>query len=356
MKLLLIGPYPPPHGGISVHVTETKKYLEQAGVEVRVLNTDRRAALNQESLGFRSTSDLILILLRHARGGWTLHLHTNGHNPKSWGMACICGLAGMFAPASLLTLHSGMTPAFLNQGSLWRRSFAWFVCELYDRVIAVNSHILDALAGLGIPEHRMEMLPAYLPASPPAELPVHLDASIGAGIRDRWPVLTTVLFFRPEYGFELLTQALARLRTTYPKLVCLVMGSGEQQKEAQQRIREEGIQDAVVLLGDVPHELCLALISGSDVFVRATLEDGDSISVREALSFGVPTVASDVGNRPAGALRFRAGDLEDLISKIETVLNESGRNLNRGKTPAIANGFQRLKEIYQNSMFEGAQG
>src|SRR5205823_6671040 len=43
VKLLLIGPYPPPHGGISVHVAEAKRQLDERGICCRVLNLDRRA-------------------------------------------------------------------------------------------------------------------------------------------------------------------------------------------------------------------------------------------------------------------------------------------------------------------------
>ena len=68
------------------------------------------------------------------------------------------------------------------------------------------------------------------------------------------------------------------------------------------------------------HEACLALISACDVFLRPTLEDGDSISVREALSLGVPVVASRVGTRPAGAILFQPGDVEEMVAKIELAM------------------------------------
>ena len=41
MKILLIGPYPPPHGGISVHVSGIHRQLMAAGIPCRVLDTGR---------------------------------------------------------------------------------------------------------------------------------------------------------------------------------------------------------------------------------------------------------------------------------------------------------------------------
>jgi glycosyltransferase involved in cell wall biosynthesis len=157
------------------------------------------------------------------------------------------------------------------------------------------------------------------------------------------------LFFRPEYGFDLLIAALARLRRIYPALGCLVMGTGEQRAEAEQRIREAGLEDSVLLLGDVPHDACLAWMSAGDVFLRPTLADGDSISVREALALGVPVVASRVGARPAGAILFRPGDVEEMLAAVGLALASK-----RKSPPRAAGSMDRLMEIYRQ--VNGSQG
>src|SRR6185503_11969747 len=58
------------------------------------------------------------------------------------------------------------------------------------------------------------------------------------------------------------------------------------------------------------------LMARSAVFVRPTFRDGDSISVREAVSLGVPVVASNVGSRPDGVALFEAGDISGLVEQI----------------------------------------
>ena len=54
--------------------------------------------------------------------------------------------------------------------------------------------------------------------------------------------------------------------------------------------------------------------------VRSTFVDGDAITVREALAFGVPVVASDTAFRPEGVTLFRKGDVSDLVAKLRQVL------------------------------------
>jgi glycosyltransferase involved in cell wall biosynthesis len=57
-----------------------------------------------------------------------------------------------------------------------------------------------------------------------------------------------------------------------------------------------------------------------DLFVRPTRADGDSISVREALGLGVRVLASDVGQRPPGVVRFSVGDPASLAAGARAAL------------------------------------
>ncbi len=54
--------------------------------------------------------------------------------------------------------------------------------------------------------------------------------------------------------------------------------------------------------------------------LRTTWYDGDAISVREALHFGVPVIASDNGMRPEGTHLIPARDLEALVAAAEKIL------------------------------------
>jgi glycosyltransferase involved in cell wall biosynthesis len=306
MKILLIGPYPPPHGGISVHVLGIHRGLAAAGVPCRVLDT---SAVRSWSFHFA--------LLRYSVQGWTLHLHTNGHNWKSWLLALWCGIAGQSSGSCILTLHSGLAPGYVTALRGWRRRIARLTCRLYSRVICVSPAVRDAVVLLGQPTDRTDIAPAYLET---ALTEVSLDHQIAAWTENHRPLLSTALFFRPEYGFDLLVSAIAKLRVRYPSVGCLVMGSGEQESEARKRVRDFGLENHMLLVGDVMHAQCLALISRSDLFLRTTWFDADSISVREALALGVPVVASRVCARPKGVILFQPGDVTDLLSKIESAM------------------------------------
>jgi glycosyltransferase involved in cell wall biosynthesis len=336
IKLLLVGPCPPPHGGISVHVATAHRLLARSGARCRLLDTGghRRPGGGRGGRAGRAAAALLRLAARVRRGardGWTLHLHTNGHNPKSWLVALACGLAARRSPGRVLTLHSGMVPEYLGTGRRWRRALARLALGPYGRVLCVNPEIREALAGLGVDRRRLGVLPAYL-APPAAEAgpALPLGDALERWLAARSPLLVTALFFRPEYGFEVLLEALARLAGRHPGLGCLVLGSGEGEAAARRLVAERGLGERLFLSGDVAHELCLAAMARADLFVRPTLVDGDALSVREALALGLPVVASDVGVRPPGAVLFPPGDAGALAAAVAAVLAAG-----RGEEPAL---------------------
>jgi glycosyltransferase involved in cell wall biosynthesis len=326
MKVLFVGPYPPPHGGISVHVWSAHALMKRAGQQSNVLNIDPRAAESDAYIKISGALDLIRELGRHVRSGWSLNVHTNGHNPKSWAIAMVCGIAGRFGPGAELTLHSGIAPAYIRSAPKWMRRVIRHTCHMYNDVVCVSSEIAAAVAGVGLPQERIHIMPAFLPVE---VTPVAIPDEIERWLAQHSPVITCTMFFRPEYGFDLLVQAVERLRKTWPRVGCLVMGSGENREQAAALVQERGLSDTIALCGDLDHELCLVLMSRSAVFVRPTFRDGDSISVREAVALGVPVVASNVGTRPEGVHLFQVGEVDELVERMIPILSEvAGRNGN----------------------------
>jgi glycogen synthase len=301
--------------------------MKRTGLKCNVLNIQPKAPASDAYITISGAAGLLKELLRHARNDWMLSVHTNGHNGKSWLISLVCGLSAQLGPGGTLTLHSGMVPDYLRGGPRWRKIVARFTSLLYDRVICVNEEIAQELALLGVPRRRIEIKPAFLPVPTPE---VTIPEALSLWMNRHSLLMSTTLFFRPEYGFELLMEAVSILRGSYPGLGCLVMGGEADSVEAKQFIEERGLTDAVFLAGDVDHELCLALLNRSTVFVRPTFRDGDSISVREAISAGIPVVASNVGTRPAETLLFDAGDVQGLVRQVHQVLSSKAET--QGKT------------------------
>ena len=67
----------------------------------------------------------------------------------------------------------------------------------------------------------------------------------------------------------------------------------------------------------------LRVMKASDVVLRPTNTDGDSITIREALYFSKAIVASDCAVRPEGTYVFKTRDLDDFCEKIIMSLDDN---------------------------------
>lgn len=314
MKLLLVGPAPPPHGGISVHLETARRLLRTAGIACDVIDPSKLGPATRGGRWLRAAR-LARTLRSRAHGGWTVHVHINGHNATSWQLAVFCGGAAAAAPARLLTLHSGMVPRYLASASSLSRAVARRALASFDRVICVNPAVRDAAHALGADPERLEVTPAYLPEEPAT---VRLPDAWRRWLATSHPVVMATLCFRPEYGLDLLLAALERLRAEMPRLGGLLVG-GERGAAPPRALTA----DWLLLAGDVPHAVCLALMRRADLFVRPTLADGDALSVREALALRLPVVATDTGSRPRGVHLVRPGDEDGLVTAIRRALAET---------------------------------
>jgi phosphatidyl-myo-inositol alpha-mannosyltransferase len=148
---------------------------------------------------------------------------------------------------------------------------------------------------------------------------------------DGWPGNGGAIGFvgridEPRKGLAVLLEAMPYLWKEHPRLRLLVAGPGEV---------DEGLDDRVVLLGQVDEETKASAYHSMDVFVAPNI-GGESFGIilLEAMSAGTPVVASDLDafrrvletadGSSAGVLAA-VGDAESLALAITTVLGSDAR-------------------------------
>jgi glycosyltransferase involved in cell wall biosynthesis len=154
----------------------------------------------------------------------------------------------------------------------------------------------------------------------------------------------------PEYDLPLQIEVLGLIKERFPNAGLVIVGSGSLEEELRQRIRATPYAKDILLCGDVPHEVTLRAIADSDVFLRTTLYDGDSISVREALHMGVPVIATDNGMRPEGIHLIPSRDLAALHRAIEERL--SAGHSRQDQQAGDEQNLEAVLEVYRELMHE----
>jgi glycosyltransferase involved in cell wall biosynthesis len=258
----------------------------------------------------------------HSLGGRTgrviLHTHFS-----QWDVAA--ALAARRRPQTTVVWH--LHTALRTEVVTRVRNLVRFgvIGRLVDRILCVGPEVRErALARLA-PPRRTRLFPNaidtdhYLPA-PGAE---RVAARRELGLDPSAPL---VLFFGKDWapkGGPILLDALARLRAGGRDVRALIVGSREPIGAAAGRLGlagavtvSEGLADARVMF------------AAADMFVSAGVAEGMPFSVLEALSGGVPVVASDIASHrflaervPGCAIADRRAD--SIAEAIGTVLDRS---------------------------------
>ena len=113
------------------------------------------------------------------------------------------------------------------------------------------------------------------------------------GIDDQSFVIGTVAKFRPEKALELLIEAFALVRGKVPAKLLLV-GAGAEEAKLRARIDELGLNQDVILPGQIPEPM--AIYRAMNVFSLSSVTEQMPVSVVEAMASGLPVVSTNVGD------------------------------------------------------------
>jgi len=330
MRVLLLGPYPPPHGGVQTNLAAIRQLLRDRGIPAYVINLTRHRRPAQDEIYYPETALQVLRLVTRLPATM-IHIHIGGELPMRLLLLCLCCCL-LPRRKTVFTFHSGGYPSSPGGRSAGFWTFRGFVLRRFDRLIAINRQLEDLFRTFGVPASKIRfILPYSLPKpSPDLELTPVIEQFFAA--HDQ--VLLSMGWLEPEYDYPLQIRALAHIRRTFPQAGLSIFGAGRLESELRALALEVNQAEHVLFAGDVPHQLALAAMSRCTVFLRTTLYDGDSISVREALHLGVPVIATDNGMRPEGVALVPIGDEAAVCAEAIRILGSTPR-APRHPTPAV---------------------
>jgi glycogen synthase len=334
MRILLLGSYPPPHGGVATHIVGIRRYLRDRGVSCEVVNLTRFREPRGEGIYCPRSAFEVSMLLARLRFD-VAHLHVGASfAPRLLALGLVC--CARPGTRTVVSLHSGGYPD--SREARERRSLLvrGFVLRRFDRVVGVNQAIVEAVGRFGVPASRVRLISPFVP--PPEPATARLPTPLAAFFQDHEPMLVSVGGLEPHYDVPTQIEALGRVRQRFPNAGLAVIGSGASEGDVRRRIAAASYSGDVLICGDLPHPAALAAIRESDVFLRTSLYDGDSVSVREAMHFGVPVVATRTHSRPVGVELVPPNDPSAVAEAVIGCLARDRRN-----PPARADGEDGLR-------------
>lgn len=338
MKVVQLGPYPPPHGGVQTNLVAIREYLRRHGHSCDAINLTRFRREDADGVYYPIGAAALMRLLWRLPAD-ILHLHFGGDlTPRLLALALFCTL--LPGRKTVLTFHSGGYPGSREGQMAAPATLRGFVLRRLDGLIGVNPEISALFARFGVRPERIRTILPFAVQPPDRSLP--LPERLAAFLSAHSPALLTVGLLEPEYDLPMQIDAMAKILRSYPRAGLLIVGAGSLEESLRAQIAETPYRDHVLLYGDMPHAVTLRATLECDLLLRTTRYDGDSVSVREALYIGTPVIATDNGMRPEGVDLIPPSDPGRLREAVCRLL--SGERV--GRAPA-GDGQENIRAVAQ---------
>ena len=251
------------------------------------------------------------------------------------------------AAAALAALGTGL-PLVITEHTEgtwqgWRaRWVSRWVYRRVERLIAVSASIRRRLLERdGVHPDLITIVPNAV-TSPPEPRP----DSLPPGLRES-SLVGTVARLQPEKGIESFLNAAARIAPLFPMARFVIVGDGPLREELAALAEDLGLGDRLHFLGFRPD--ASAVMGSLDVLVVPSLTEGSPLVTLEAMSAGIPIIASAVGGIPDQVLHGRdgllvpPGDPGAIAEALISLLRDSARARRLGEA-----GRRRAASLYSH--------
>ena len=322
LRLGLVGPLPPPSGGMANQTRQLAQLLEKEGVLVDVVrfNAPYRPGWIAQLRGIRALFRLCPYLVQlwvtagrvdvfhvMANSGWAWHLCAA---PAVW----IAKLRGI---PVVVNYRGGNAEEFLS------RSFRFVkpTLQASDEVVVPSGFLEHVFGRFGI---RVKIIPNIIDIGRFVRRPA-LDASGGE------PHVIVTRNLEAIYDVGTAIRAVALLKDGYPRIRMTIAGEGPERAALEDLVHDLSLAGHVRFTGRLDNLGIESLYQQADVFVNPSLVDNMPISILEALASEVPVVSTRVGGVPfmvqdgKHAWLVPPGDPEAMANAVREVLQNPSR-------------------------------
>jgi glycosyltransferase involved in cell wall biosynthesis len=333
-KVILLGPLPPPYGGVSVYLGALVEHLQDCGVRVWALSGNGAAREMSER------ADQAVRFVNHRRLGIVPALRAEGRGARILDASHF----HLEYPHFLLlplwlalkrargfewykNVHDGSLPARYASFGRTRRFLFRRAVGAVTEFVVVSQELRRWLQDEIKVVQRVSVVPSLLPVAPST-----LDAPLSAATEEKLASYLTrrrrvcaVGVFTPEYGFAHAAEAVERLRAETGEDIGLALLDGTFARDESYRAQVLGAgRDWITVLENVPNPEVYQIFKRSCACVRAFAFESYGISRVEAIWCGLPVVATSAGET-RGMLTYKFGDVEELQRQLRRALYEPPR-------------------------------
>lgn len=287
-RVILVGPLPPPAGGMANQTEQLARLLRGEAMDVVIVRTNepyrpawvarikvlravwRLASYVRALSAAIRAGDVVHVM---ANSGWSWHLFAA---PAIW-------VSRARGARVLVNYRGGEAEHFLGRSSRLVR-----LSMRRAQFLAVPSRFLQTVfAKFGMNASIVPNVVDLTRFRPP----VARDAG-GA------PHLVVTRNLEAIYDVGTSVRAFARIRSRFPDARLTVAGTGPERDTLSNLCRTLHVEDAVTFTGRLTPDDMSALLRSADVMLNSSIADNTPNAILEALASAVPVVSTDAGGIP----------------------------------------------------------
>ncbi|MBK9234551.1 MAG: glycosyltransferase family 4 protein [Rhodoferax sp.] len=315
-RVCVVGPLPPPSGGMANQCEQLVRLLTAEGADVRLVRTN--APYRPASIGRVPMLRALFRLLPYLMSLWrTLGrvdvVHVFANSGWAWHLLAL--------PALVIARWRGVATIVNYRGGNADPFFATAPAHVLRTLASSSLRVTPSAYLLRV--FRKHGLDAIV-------IPNIIDLSrfglASARTSLTAPQLIVTRNLEPIYDIPTAIRAFAKLRGAYPAARLTVAGSGPEREALLALSRELGVADAVVFAGRIANADIASLYASADLMLNPSTVDNMPISILEALACGVPVVSTDAGGIPdmvshdVSALLVPIGDADAMAAAAMHIL------------------------------------
>jgi len=337
-KILEISSYPPPRAGWGVRVSFVKDALIEDGHACEVINIapESRMIPSPEYLTSMNGLDYCMKVLKKSLAGYRVHMHLNGNSPKGFILTLLAGTINLLTfKRPVLTVHAGPYQIYFpKERAPHLIPMFKYIFGTARKIICNSDAVKEKIVEYGIKPDKIVPIQAFSVQYLQYEKP-ELKPDLQEFIDSHDVLISSYVFFRPEFFIDSMVKAIAELKKSYPKIGLMILGSHDNSEDIRKLVTELDLDDNVYFAGDLDHDTFLTLVATAQIFLRTPIRDGICSSVLEALALGIPVVASENNRRPESVITYDHEDVSDMVRAVRDTIENLDEAKQRIVKPVI---------------------
>lgn len=288
MRVGLVGPLPPPNGGMAMQTLQLARLLAVEGLAVELVQTNPpyQPQVVEKVKGLRALFRLLPYLWRIWRlAGSCNVIHLMANSGWSWQLfaAPVIWIGWLRKTPVIVNYRGGEAREYLATSARWvKPSIARAA-----RLVVPSGFLQQAFNEVGLSSAIIPNIIDLETFHPAAEPPPATPFTV---------VITRNL--EPIYGLDMAIRAFALAREAFSDIELKIAGSGPQHAELEALVGRLGLSETVLFMGRLERTEIVALYHSAHAMLNPSRVDNMPNSVLEALACGLPVISTNVGGVP----------------------------------------------------------